>query len=122
MNNALTICRYCDKPITEPSVKVHSYWGAQPYFSHPECRESGFTSEVIECQTIDADCNDCGHFKRGAIVTRTLSCMENGKAAVRVVNMGFFDGHCLKFDLPTVAQPNKWTGHQCFEHRKPAQS
>lgn len=105
-------CRYCEKPIVGVSVIVHAYWKAQqvlpngrtgnpPHYSHPECQKEGFAAEVLECQTIDADCNDCRHYKRGQRIGNDI-----------------FDGHCLKLDKPTVAQPNKWTGHPCFEHRK----
>jgi len=59
---------------------------------------------IIEMQTIDADCNDCRHFKRGQMVRR-LGHVE-------------FQGHCLKFDVPTTAYPMQFTGHECFEHRK----
>lgn len=112
------ICRYCDKPIAGQSVVTRSYWQGLPFACHPECKVSGERAEAIECQTIDADCNDCAHFKRGEVVKRWLSCMENQVASVRLVNMGFIAGHCLKFDKPTEAEPNKWTGLQCFEHRR----
>jgi len=60
--------------------------------------------DIIEMQIIDADCNDCRHFKRGAMV--------------KVPGLKFFEGHCIKLDKPTRAYPMQYTGHECFEHRK----
>lgn len=62
--------------------------------------------DVREMQTIDADCNDCRHFKRGAMCN--------------VPGLTRFDGHCLKFDKPTFAWPMQYSGHECFEHRRAA--
>lgn len=112
-------CRYCNLPVADAdAVIVHTYWNAQQSIAHKACRASGYAAEVLECQTIDSDCNDCRHFKRGELVKRMLSTMSDGKAEKIEVNMGYFTGHCLKFGKPTVAQPNKWTGHECFEHRR----
>lgn len=62
--------------------------------------------DVLQMQTIDADCNDCRHFQRGAMRKGTgLAC---------------FEGHCLKKDQPTLAWPMQFTGHECFEHRRAA--
>src|SRR2546421_532208 len=49
--------------------------------------------EAYECQVVDADCNDCKHFRRGALVAKEA-----------------WSGHCLKFDRETRAYPKKWTG------------
>jgi hypothetical protein len=113
----MTICRYCDKPVETPVV-THSYWGGLPFQCHAECKQAGQRQEAFDCQCIDADCNDCKHFKRGSLEERWLSCIENDVAAMKLVNMGFFHGHCLKFDRPTEANPKKWTGRECFEHRR----
>lgn len=95
-----------------------SYWQGLPMPYHKECRQAGIKQEAYDCQCIDADCNDCRHFKRGEVVKRMLSCMEDGKPSMRLVNMGIVRGHCLKFDRATEAYPKKWTGRECFEHRR----
>jgi len=59
---------------------------------------------VIAMQTIDADCNDCRHFKRGAMK--------------KVGWLTRFSGHCLKLDVPATAWPTQYSGHPCFEHRR----
>lgn len=59
---------------------------------------------VMEMQIIDADCNDCRHFKRGK--------MREG------LGVACFEGHCLKLDKPTLAWPMQYSGHKCFEHRR----
>jgi len=60
--------------------------------------------DLLEMQTIDADCNDCRHFKRGP--------MRKG------LGITCFEGHCLSFDKPTLAWPMQFSGHECFAHRK----
>lgn len=111
-------CYHCAQPIEGESVITRSYWKGLPFDSHPACKIAGERADALECQTIDADCNDCKHFKRGEVIKQRLSCMENQRASMKLVNMGYISGHCLKFDRPTEAEPNKWTGLQCFEHRK----
>lgn len=111
-------CRYCDKLIDGLAAKTFSYWGHYEFECHPQCKAEGEKMEAFECQTVDADCNDCRHFKRGNFEKRWLSCMEDKLPSMRLVNMGFSHGHCLKLDKPTVAQPNKWSGYECFEHRR----
>ena len=123
-------CRYCNQPITEQAILTHAYaycyayWdfgqteSRQQFLCHAECKIEGIKSEAFDCQMIDADCNDCRHFQRGQVVKRWLSCIENKKPSMRLVNMGIITGHCAKFNRPTTAQPNKWTGLECFEHRR----
>lgn len=60
--------------------------------------------DIIEMQTIDADCNDCRHFQRGA--------MRKG------LGISCFEGRCLKLDKPTLAWPMQFSDHPCFEHRR----
>lgn len=78
----------------------------------------GERQEATDCQTIDADCNDCRHFQRGEVVKRWLSAMIDKKAGLLLVNMGIVKGHCLKFNHPTEAYPHASTGRDCFEHRR----
>lgn len=112
-------CRYCNQPIAPTDLtETTSYWSAVKFPCHKACRVDGVKQEAYECQLIDADCNDCRHFQRGQVEKRWLSCMENDKPSMRLVNMGFIHGVCLKFNRPTIAQPNKWTGMECFEHRR----
>ena len=60
--------------------------------------------DIIEMQNIDADCNDCKHFSRGAFHQSP--------------GLDWFEGRCLKFDRPTKAYPGQWSGWECFEHRR----
>lgn len=102
----------------KPAVKTLTYWNQVPFFCHAECKKSGELQEAIDCQTLDADCNDCKHFKRGQIVERWLSDMFNGKCIYRLTNMGIVKGHCLKLNQPTEAYPHMSTLRTCFEHRR----
>lgn len=113
------LCRYCNQTIAFGELAfVVSYWKNVTHPCHAKCKSEGAAREAIECQTIDADCNDCKHFKRDFSVTRNLSCMKNGKQSTQLVHMGIIEGQCLKFNKPTQAFPNKWTGRECFEHRR----
>lgn len=97
-------CRYCDKPIEGEPARTLAYWSQTPCVCHPECKQAGERQEAIDCQTIDADCNDCKHFERGSEIVRSI---PKG-----------FSGRCAKFDRPTAAYPKTWTGRECFEHRR----
>lgn len=99
-----TLCRGCKRPVTSLDFDIWiTYWSQCWAPCHVSCRAAGMKEEAIECQTIDADCNDCIHFKRAEIIGGIPK-------AVR--------GHCLKLDRPTVAYPHFWTGRPCFEHRR----
>lgn len=112
-------CYYCGIQMQlHEMVKTVGYWGGSPFECHKSCKDQGIKDDAYQCQLIDADCNDCKHFKRGEVVKRWLSCIENGKPSKRLVNMGIIDGHCLKLDKPTQAQPNKCSMYPCFEHRR----
>lgn len=67
---------------------------------HKDCKSEQRAYEAFECQTIDADCNDCGYFKR----ERNYKVHATGK--------------CLKFNKLTKAYPQFASGHECFVHRK----
>jgi hypothetical protein len=104
-------CRYCNLPIEHP-VTTLAYWSQTPDVCHPECKKSGERQEAIDCQIIDADCNDCKFFKRGiAGVMRWTGLLFSKDTTV-------VPGHCLKFNRPTTAYPHFWTGRDCFEHRR----
>lgn len=61
-------------------------------------------SDIVEMQTIDADCNDCIHFQRGKMV--------------KYPGLTTFKGTCGKTGLATTAYPTQYSGHACFEHRR----
>lgn len=114
-------CRYCQHSITpEELAQTNAYWGGMPDVCHKACKVEGVKREAFDCQMIDADCNDCLHFQRGYDVQRWLSCMEDKKPSFRLVNMGINVGLCRRFVKVTEAYPNKWTGRECFEHRRKA--
>lgn len=85
-------------------VETLAYWNQMPDVCHVECKMLGERQEAIYCQTVDADCNDCKHFKRGQEIPRSIPKS--------------FAGTCLKFNHPTTAHPHWWTGKECFEHRR----
>lgn len=106
----MNLCRYCGLELLPvDSVKTVSYWNEQTYYCHRVCKVAGERQEAIDCQTIDADCNDCKHFKRGRL-TRPATDTAPGS--------GSFTGQCLKFNKPTIATVKLSTGHECFEHRR----
>lgn len=113
-------CRYCGNPVEVP-VTTLAYWNQTPCVCHAECKASGEKEEAYECQVIDADCNDCRHYKRGVLAPKVVSNLRkpNGK----IVEVSFqpneiVGGRCLKFDRPTTAYPHQFTGRECFHHRK----
>lgn len=113
-------CRYCHLPV-EHSVRTLAYWNQTPDVCHPECRAAGERQEAIDCQTIDADCNNCRHYQRGKIAPKQISKVKTQDG--RIVDVIykpeiFIDGQCLKFNKPVLACPNKWSGLECFEHRE----
>ena len=100
-------CRRCKKRINKTDiVKSKSYWyKVKDIFSHKECEtKEVYQEEAYECQKIDADCNDCGYFKRGNIVQHGIASIWNGV--------------CNKFNKDVKAYPNFCSGHECFVHRK----
>lgn len=117
----MNICRYCDKPIEGQAVQTFGYWSHFPFVCHAKCKVSGERQEAIDCQIIDADCNDCKHYQRGKLAPPTISRLHRKDGTiVDVVYQPqiFIGGYCLKFSKPTSASPNKWSGLECFEHRR----
>lgn len=116
----LMTCRYCDKLIEGPSTKTFSYWSKVEFACHPECKEAGERAEALECQTIDADCNDCRYFQRirTAAKLHEFSMSEEGEWVEITHQPQYAEGHCFRFNQPALAQPNKWSGIICFEHRR----
>ncbi len=115
----MEICRYCSKEIEKDQELVtFSYWQGVKFFCHKECKTNGEKQESFDCQNIDADCNDCKFFKRGELIKKWLSSIIDGKPGLIHFNTEVFNGHCLKFDKITIAQPKKCTMKECFEHRR----
>lgn len=115
------LCRYCDQPVVDDPVITYSYWQGAPFICHRQCKDAGVKQEAFDCQCIDADCNDCKHYRRGRLapLQRTKVKTTDGRTVELTFQPEvFIDGHCLKFDKPTLACPMKWTGHPCFEHRR----
>jgi hypothetical protein len=116
-------CRYCeDVVMDEASASItHSYWSGFPFICHKSCKDEGVKLEAFDCQMIDADCNDCKHYQRGVLAPETVSQLKRTDGRiVEVVHKPnvFIGGRCLKFNRTTVASPNKWSGYECFEHRR----
>jgi hypothetical protein len=114
-------CRYCSLPIAEgESATTHSYWQGLPFPCHKACKDAGVKQEAFDCQAVDADCNDCRHFKRGKLANKTVSTWTkpDRKIAMVIHQPDVFSGHCLKHDRPTIGQPKKHSGYYCFEHRR----
>lgn len=100
----MNTCRYCNQSIDDlDKVKTLAYWFGTEFVSHRHCQLQGEKQEAIDCQIIDADCNDCKYFVRG----QRIDSVPKGQR-----------GQCLKFNKPTVAYPHTWTGRDCFEHRR----
>lgn len=122
VSKIMNICRYCHQPVTETeSVPTFSYWWSLEFLCHKACKEAGEKQEAFDCQIIDADCNDCRHYKRGKLAPKVVSKLKTpDNRWVEVTHQPniIIGGHCLKFSRPTIAQPNKWSGLECFEHRR----
>lgn len=107
-------CYICGNQIEseQSAVMYTSYWSAVKIpvcKTHTELKQKKLY-DAYECQTIDADCNDCKHFKRGK---RIMIKTDNGERG-----SDSFHGYCMKFDKPTTAHVNFASGNACFEHRK----
>lgn len=115
-------CRYCQQPLLpEDSVRTLSYWSGVEFICHKSCKVAGEKQEAFDCQLIDADCNDCKHYKRGTLAPKVISKLHRKDGTVVDVIFQpnyFIGGQCLKFNRPVIAQPNKWSGLECFEHRR----
>lgn len=95
-------CVYCKEPILEIDVvKSYDGWVWRPV--HQECKPLQQRVEAYDVQCIDADCNDCRHFKRGDRL--------NPKSTQG------FNGICNKDGSSVKAYVRFASGHNCFEHR-----
>lgn len=95
-------CRYCGRAVMREAAEVASaYWkrmggGTYWFVCHADCLKDGYAEEAHACQEVDADCNDCKHFRR----------VDGNR------------GECLKLGTPTTARPGAASAYKCFEHRK----
>lgn len=98
-------CRYCDKPVAEKDFAyTRTYFQPHQMFAcHASCKAQGEKDEALACQSLDADCNDCAYFERGASI-----------------GVGMWNGICNKFNQSTKAFALTCTAHDCFEHRRMA--
>lgn len=93
-----TVCRYCHKPVSQAeAVVVGTYWWAYKAVAHKACKTEGYQQEALDCQNLDANCNDCKHFNRTKGNHGT--CQENHQ-----------EGEFTVF-------PGNWQGMGCFIHR-----
>ena len=115
-------CRYCRKSVSEDQVTItQSYWSSIWQVSHKSCDQQGRKDEAYECQILDADCNDCKHFKRGPryLYHGDKTKTEEGYEYTKIlVAYDIFHGECLRFNKITTAFVNMASGHECFEHRR----
>lgn len=95
-------CHYCQRPIKDQGSSFSAYWSPNIVWRvHPECKDLAQQEDRITCQTIDANCNDCKFFNRGARLAK-----------------GVDSGTCSLFNKEVKAVPNTWQGNPCFIHRK----
>lgn len=110
-----TTCRHCNKEISEDDFAVHyGYWTPMLFAVHKSCQQECKQLEAYLCQSIDADCNDCKYFKRGKSESDKMINTSRAMFAKLKVQ----EGHCLKYDMATVASSNTCSAMECFEHRK----
>ena len=110
----------------ETAKTIPFYWGVG-YVTNPKTGErekydAKLTPEdIIEMQCIDADCNDCKHFKRGEFVKKAPAIFpaltKDGMIALNKEG-SFFRGFCAKTGNATTAHPGQYSGRECFEHRR----
>lgn len=101
--NASALCRYCGKFVAKEDFShTRTYFQPHQMFAyHAACKAQGEKDEALSCQSLDADCNDCAHFVRGASI-----------------GTGMWAGDCNKFNKPAKAFALTCTAHDCFEHRR----
>lgn len=82
--------------LTPNLMPEHSF--AEKLTANRQCRECARLKNEL-----DADCNDCIHFKRGKMEA--------------IPGLKMFHGVCGKDDSAVKAFPNQFTGKPCFERR-----
>lgn len=96
-------CGWCNERITEDTFDYFAgYWTPNLWRpTHAHCKKEYMNDEIISCQSIDRDCNDCKHFER-----------------LHSLGAGISLGNCKKLNKQTKAYVNFARGMECFEHRK----
>ena len=93
-------CSYCGWPFWVKEIAT-SYWHpGTKYPVHKYCKKTYEAKIRAYCKDLDADCNDCKHFKRGEWLSKTVC-----------------SGICMKTGKPTEARPNHYSGKPCYEPR-----
>lgn len=109
-DTSLPRCRYCGESVSpSDAAPTHAYWNAMQFVCHKACKQEGIKQEAYDCQCIDADCNDCGYFKRGKELL-----FQKGEWKI---SLGW-TGTCLRDNKATKAFPKMCTGRKCFVHRR----
>lgn len=96
------VCWHCSKKLSGDYDKFYAYWS--PHLIrrvHKECKQAAVLEDRIDCQSLDANCNDCFFFTRE-------------KPLAKGVDLG----KCTKFGTQVKAVPNTFQGNPCFKHRK----
>lgn len=94
-------------PPEKMTPKQKSEWDAFDAKLTPE--------DIVEMQTIDADCNDCKHFHRGARVAEMDGLYQK---SIKLGRSSYSEGTCEKDGSYQRAHPCYYKGKECFEHRR----
>jgi len=109
------ICCSCKKEIKEDDFAIgYGYWEPRPFQCHKWCKDKHEKKITIECQIIDADCNDCKYFKRESNKPEK----DEGDKRFPFPSLEGFPGNCLKHSVKVYAHSNYAQGYKCFKHRK----
>jgi len=110
-------CHRCKKLVKrEDAVIGTGYW--YPLFSiycGEKCRDDHTRENLIACQKIDSDCNDCKFFER-----KSGQLQPEPRHTVKRWLFPALDGYpgfCKKYNIETWAHPNYYSGYGCFVHR-----
>ena len=114
------VCKYCKQKIEESDFTISSsYWNNFWEGCHKNCKEEGDKQEEIECQEIDANCNECKYFERKGFDENLED--KQGKGYIdrgKLFNtIGCYFGLCKKFNKKVTATRNICQGNKCFIHR-----
>lgn len=123
-----TSCRYCKKAVNREDAEITTtYWWPRYSLSHKACKTQGEQSEAYECQTIDANCNDCRYFNRkhnagnGVYYGACKKPVERGSKKPYWFNELPFKWRkrsLWREGYQVRAESNYATGYECFVHRK----
>lgn len=117
-------CCYCDKELSEENFFIiTSYWNPiwKPCCSE-NCAIEGYKIEEINCQEIDANCNECKYFERKGFSENTLPQTHN-----IIQPIGCYIGICRNkkskyYNKFVGANRNTFQGMSCFVNRKEIQN